>query len=178
MCWCGAGLAVVGMRCGGSTLGADVVAGGMTCAWDRSGVHRCGAGSDVVGMSCGGSILGADAGVCVAAAGCRRAEWAHCTWARRTVRDGAREDGKTSGTAREDRRLAAESKIVTSLRMVHIWSWPSVSKGAAGNRLARVSIKSRAARWVSLTENVWGMAQLWRKNSTVLAMCSAAAASM
>ena len=37
---------------------------------------------------------------------------------------------------------AAESKIVASWRIVRSWSWPSTAKGAAGDGLARVSIKS------------------------------------
>ena len=58
------------------------------CVWDRSGVRWCGAGSAVVGMICVGATLEADAGVCVAAAGRRRAEGALCTGARQTLRDG------------------------------------------------------------------------------------------
>ena len=39
-----------------------------------------------------------------------------------------------------------------------------MEKGAAGKGLARGSIKSRAACWASLAEDVWGMAQLRKKN--------------
>ena len=35
-----------------------------------------------------------------------------------------------------------------------------MAKGAAGDRLARSSIKSLAARWTSSAEDVWGMAKL------------------
>ena len=77
---CGAGSAVVGMRCGRATLGADEASDGMTCAWDRSKVRRCGAGSDVVGMRCGRATLGDDAGVCVTAARRGRAEGGVMYW--------------------------------------------------------------------------------------------------
>ena len=160
---CGAGSAVAGKRCGGVTLGDDAVSGGITCAWDRSRVRWCGTGSAMVGMRCGGATLGADAGVCVAAVGSRRAEGARCTGARRTLGDGARGAGETSGTTRGDRGPAAESKIEVSWRMARRWSWPSVAKGAVGNWLARASIKLREACWASLAEDVWGMAQLWEK---------------
>ena len=136
---------------------------GMTCAWDQSVVRWCGAGSAMVMMRCGGATLGADAGVCVAAVGRRRAEGARCTGARRTLVDGARGSGETSGTAGGDRRPAAESKIVESWRMARSWSWPSVAKGAAGDRLARASINLWAARWALLVEDIWGIAQLWGK---------------
>ena len=157
---CGAGSSVVGTRCGRATLRDDAVSGGMTCAWERSGVRWCGAGSAVVGMICGGYTLGADDGVCVTAAGRRRDEGARCTGASRTLGDGERGAGNTSGTARGYRGLTAESKIVASWRMVRSWYWPSVAKGAAGDGLARASIKSQAAHWALSAEDVWGMAQL------------------
>ena len=81
-----------------------------------------------------------------------------CTGARRTLGDGARGAGETSGTAGGDREPTAESKIVASWRMACSWSWPSLAKGKAGNRLARALIKSRAARWVLSEEDVLGMA--------------------
>ena len=71
----------------------------------------------MVGMRCGRATLGSDAGVCVAAAGRRCAEGACFNGARRTLRDGARGSGETSGTARGYRGLAVESKIVVSWRM-------------------------------------------------------------
>ena len=146
----------------------------MTCMWDLSRLRWCGAGSAMVGMRCGGSTLGADAGVCVTSAGRRRALWAGCTGERRTLKDCACGAGETSGTYTRDRGPAAESKIVASWRMARSWSWPSVAKGAAGENLNRASIKLRAASWALSTEDVWGMAQLWVKKSTVLAMRSAA----
>ena len=160
---CGGGSDVVGKICGGATLRDDAVSGGMKCAWDQIGVCWCGAGSDVAGIKCGGANRGADAGVCVAAAGRRHAEGARCTGARRTLGDGARGAGETSGTAGGDRGPAAELNIVAIWRMARRWSWPRVAKGAAGDRLARASIKSLAARWASSTEDVWGMAQLLGK---------------
>ena len=134
---------------------------GMTCLWDRSGVHWCGAGSSMVKMRCGGATLGAAAGVCVALEGYRSTEGAQYTGSRCTLRDGARGAGETSGTAGGDRGPAAESKIVAIWRMVRSWSWTSVAKGEASNGLARASIKSQAARWASSEEDVWGLAQLW-----------------
>ena len=128
----------------------------------------------MVGMRYDGSTIRADATVFVAAAGQRRAEGGRCTGARRTLGDGARGAGEMSGTAGGDQGPAAESKTVASWRMARSWSWPSVAKGAASNRLTRASIKSRAARAVSLAEDLWGMAHLWGGESTVLAMCSAA----
>ena len=151
------------MRCGGSTLGADAVMDGMTFSWDRSGVRQCRAGSAVVGMRCGGATLVAGAGICVAAARRRRAGGARCTGASRTLGDGVRGAGETSGTSGVDKGPAEESKIVASWRMARSWSWKSVAKGAAGEGLAGASIKSRAARWASSAEDVWGMAQLWGK---------------
>ena len=95
----------------------------------------------MVGMRCGGATLRAYAGVCVAAAGCRRAEGSSCTGDRRTLRDGVRGAGERSVTARGDQGPVAESKIVASWRMVCSWSWPSVSKCVAGDRLSRALIK-------------------------------------
>ena len=46
-------------------------------------------------------------------------------------------------------------------RMACSSSWQSGAKGGAGNRLFRAPIKSRAARWESLAEEVWGMVQFW-----------------
>ena len=112
------------------------------------------------GFSRGGSTLIASAGVCVTAAGSRRAEGARCTGARLTLGDGARGAGETIGTAGGDRRPAAESKILANWRMARSWSWTSVAKGAAGDRLARASIKSQAARWASSTE---GSFSRWRQ---------------
>ena len=134
---------------------------GMTCLWDWRGVRWCGAGSSVVGIRCGGATLGAGAGVYVAVAGRRRADGARCTGEMRTLGDGARGAGETSGTAGGDREPAAESKIVAIWRMVRSWSWTSVAKGEASNGLARASIKSQAAHWASSEEDVWGLAQLW-----------------
>ena len=114
-----------------------------------------------MGMRCGGGTLGAGDGGCVAAAGRRRTEGAHCTGSRSTLGDGAHGAGERSGTARGDRGLAAESKIVASWQMACSWSWPSVAKGAAGYGLTRVSIKSQPARWVLSGEDVWSMAQFW-----------------
>ena len=144
------------------------------CVWDRSGVCWCGAGSAMVRMRCGGAILGTGAGACVAAAGRRRAEGARCTGARRTLGDGARGDGETSGTTGGDRGPAAESKIVASWRMARSWYFPSVEKGATGDRLFRALVKSRSTCWASPTEDVWGMVPLWGVNLTVLAMRLAA----
>ena len=81
----GAGSAVVGMRCGGATLGVDAALDGMVCAWDWIGVRRCSAGSAVVGMRCGGTTPRADAGVCIMSAGCSCAEGEFCTWERCTL---------------------------------------------------------------------------------------------
>ena len=165
---------MVGTRCGGETLRDDAVSGRMTCAWDQSGVRRCGAGSAVGEMRCGVATLGDDAGIYVGAEWCRRAKWARCNGARRTIGDGARGAGETSGTAGGDRGPASELKIVASWWMACSWSWPSVTKGAAGDGLARALIKLQAVRWASLAEDVWGMAQLWGGNSTVLAISLAA----
>ena len=169
---------MVGIKCGGATLRADAVSDRMTCAWDLSVVCRCGPGSAVVGMICGGATLRSDDGVCVAAAGRRRAEGARCNGARRTLGYSACGAGETSGMDGGDRGPEEESKIVESWQMARSWSWTSVAKGAAGDGLARASIKSRAAIWVSSTEDVWGMAQLWGKHSTVLAIRLAAMDSM
>ena len=84
--------------------------------------------------------------------------------------------GESSGTARGDRVPATESNIVAIWWMARSWYWPSVVKGATGDGLARAVIKSREARWASLAEDVWVMAQLCGKKSTVLAMHSAAVA--
>ena len=168
------GSAVVGMRCGGSTLGADATSDRMACEWDWSGVRRCGAGSAVAGMRCGGATLGDDAGVCVAAAGRRRAEGAYCTGERHTLGYGACGACETSGTAVGDQGPAAELKIVASWRMTRSWYWPSVAKGATRDGLASASIKSWAARWESLAEDIWSMEKLWGKKLTVLVMHLAA----
>ena len=115
---CGAGLANVGTRCGGATIGDDAVSDGMMCVWDRSGVRWCGTRPAVTGMKCGGSNLGVDARVCFVAAWRKRAEGMPCTGARLTLGDGARGAGETSGTAQGDRGTAVESEIVASCRMV------------------------------------------------------------
>ena len=108
---------MVGTVCGGATLGDDAVSGGMTCVWDRIGVRWCSTGSAVVGMRCGGSNLGSDAGVCFRAAWLRRTEGARCTGSRRTLGDGERGAGETSGTVGGGRGPEAESKIVAIWRM-------------------------------------------------------------
>ena len=102
--------------------------------------------------------------------GARGAEGERCTGARRTLGDGSRVAGETSGMAGGDRGPATESKIVASWRMARSWSWPIVAKDAAGEGLSRTLIKSRAACWALLEEDVWGMAQLWGKYSTAQGM--------
>ena len=118
-------------------------------------------------MRCGVATFGADAGFFVAAAGRRRDEGPCYTGERHTLRYGVCGAGEMSGTAGGDQGPAAQSKFVASLQMVRSWSWSRVAKGAAGDRLARTSIKLWAARWASLAEDIWSMANCGEK-STVL----------
>ena len=111
-------------------------------------------GSSVVGMGCGRDTLGSGDVVCVSAVGRRRAEGERCTGAMRNLGDGACGAGEMTGTAGGDRRPAAESKIVTIWRMARSWSWPSLEKGAVGDRFSRASIKLHAAHWLLSAEDV------------------------
>ena len=125
-------------------------------------------------MRCGIATIRVGRGVGVAATGRSLEDVARWEGAMCTLGYGACGYGTTSGAPGGDRGLAVESKIVASWQMARSWSWPSVSKGVAGDGFAIVSIKLQAACWASSAEDVFWHDKIVQKNLTVLVMRLAA----
>ena len=68
----------------------------------------------------------------------------------------------------------AAAKIVARSSSAWSWDWPKVAKGAAGDGCLSALIRDWAERSATSAEEVLGMAQLWGKNWTVLAIRSEA----